>query len=105
MREGSGRARFRDEHTRQVLNENPFPMRPPKRPSLEELQRQCDRFNAHYPVGSDVIRFPSTTRNDNGVPTKTRSEAWVMGGHSAMVMVEGHAGGVCLDCVGTDKPI
>lgn len=79
--------------------------RPPKRPSAAELQRQCDRFNAHYPVGSDVIRFPTIHRNTDGTPTKTRSEAWVMGGHSAVVLVEGFSGSQSLDCIGTDKPI
>jgi hypothetical protein len=36
---------------------------------------------------------------DDGTETKTRSEAWVMGGHSVMVMVEGVAGGVLLESV------
>ena len=31
--------------------------------------------------------------------TKTRSEAWVMGGHSAVVMIEGISGGVLLGSV------
>lgn len=34
-----------------------------------------------------------------GTETKTRSEAWVMGGHSVMVMVEGVSGGVLLESV------
>lgn len=34
-----------------------------------------------------------------GTETKTRSEAWVMGGHSVMVMVEGVPGGVLLESV------
>lgn len=79
--------------------------RHPRRPSAEELQRQCDRFNAHYPVGSDVIRFPFTDRRNNGTPTKTRSAAWVMGGHSAMVLVDGFSGGQSLDAIGTDAPL
>ncbi len=37
-----------------------------------------------------------------GNETKTRSEAFIMGGHSAMVMVDGVAGGVCLESV---KPL
>lgn len=79
--------------------------KPPNRPSAEELQRQCDRFNAHYPTGSEVIRFKFTNRSDVGTPTKTRSEAWVMGGHSAMVMVDGFSGGQSLDCIGTHAPV
>ena len=31
--------------------------------------------------------------------TKTRSEAWLMSGHTAMVMVEGVAGGVMVESV------
>lgn len=35
--------------------------------------------------------------------TKTRSEAWLMGGHTAMVMVEGVAGGVMVESVKPPK--
>lgn len=47
-------------------------------------------WNAVYPVG-----MPVDLREDSGAITRTatRSPAWVMGGHSAMVMVEGRSGG------------
>jgi hypothetical protein len=73
---------------------------PPKRPSADELARQCDRFNAAYPIGSDVIRFKLVNPRRDGTPTKVRSEAWVMGGHSAVVLVDGFSGGQSLDAIG-----
>jgi hypothetical protein len=47
-------------------------------------------WNTVYAVGIDV-----DLREDDGAitRTKTRSEAWVMGEHSAVVMVEGKSGG------------
>jgi hypothetical protein len=59
-------------------------------------QRIVDAWNKAHPVGSQV-----TLRLDNGtgVQTKTRSAAWVMGGHTAVVMVEGKTGGWALDRV------
>jgi hypothetical protein len=53
-------------------------------------QMACDLWNARHPVGTAVL-----LREDDGrdTLTKTRSEAWVMGGHTAVVMVEGKRGG------------
>ncbi len=54
---------------------------------------EADRWNAEHPVGTEVL----VTR-DNGEEerTKTRSEAWVLSGHTAVVMVDGIAGGYLL---------
>lgn len=64
-----------------------------KRPNPE---KQAAAWNAAHPVGT-----PVTVQRDLGalLETKTRSEAWVMGGHSAMVMVDGIAGGYMLERV------
>jgi hypothetical protein len=53
-------------------------------------------FNAHVPVGSAVY-----VRKDNGdiQQTATRSEAWVMGGHTAVVLLEGVSGAYLLSRV------
>lgn len=66
------------------------------RPSAEALQRQCDDFNARYPVGQLI-----TVRKDGGegVSTVTRSKAEVLSGHSAVIWLEGIAGCYLLDRV------
>ena len=45
------------------------------------------------------MRYKLIHPKREGSLTKTRSQAWVMGGHSAMVMVDGVAGGVLLESV------
>jgi len=67
------------------------------RPSPEMLQRQVDDWNRQYPIGTPV----RVTKDDGKVTvTKTRSAAWAMGGHTAVVMVDGIAGGYLLSrCV------
>lgn len=52
-------------------------------------QKQCDAFNARYPVGTK-----GKLRKDDGTQfeTTTRSIAQVLGGHSAVVWLEGVRG-------------
>lgn len=61
-----------------------------------KLQRQCDDFNARYPVGQRV-----SLRKDGGegIVTTTRSAAEVMSGHSAVIWLEGVSGCYLLDRV------
>lgn len=59
-------------------------------------QRIVDMWNRTTPVGTDVIL---TLDNGTEVRTKTRSKAWVMGGHTSVVSVEGRAGGYDIDRV------
>lgn len=70
-----------------------------KRPTPAQLQKACEDWNAKYPIGTPVTRYRLIGPLKEPEATKTRSEAWVMGGHSAMVMVEGVAGGVVLESV------
>lgn len=72
---------------------------PHRRPTVDDLNKQVDAWNRHRPIGTKVL-----VRKDDGsvLETTTRSLAWLMGGHSAMIMVEGIAGGYRLDRV---KPI
>lgn len=51
------------------------------KPSPAEGQRACDEWNARWKVGQ-------TVRLRNGIETKTRSLAWMIGGHTACVMVD-----------------
>lgn len=57
------------------------------------------RWNAAYPIGTRVLAYPGVKEPGAGFVTETRSEAWVMGGHTAMVMVERHPGGIALSHV------
>ena len=59
----------------------------------EELKRRAAAWNERHPVGTKV-----TVRDDGGIwQTTTRSEAWVLGDHTAIIMVEG--GCIALACV------
>lgn len=69
------------------------------RPTLAELEKQARDWNAKHPVGTAVIRYKLINPLKDGCATCTRSEAWVMGGHSVMVMVSGVSGGVLLQSV------
>ena len=66
------------------------------RPDHKKLQRQCDAFNARYPVGQ-----PVTVRKDGGevVSTVTTSQAEVLSGHSSVIWLEGISGCYLLDRV------
>ena len=57
---------------------------------------QAEVWNARHPSGTEV-----NVKLDNGDiwPTKTRSEAWVLGDHTAVVMLEGRSGGYLLERV------
>jgi hypothetical protein len=62
----------------------------PKIMSPKKQQGMIDRWNATVPIGT-----PCEVRMDDGAikTLPTRSTAWLMGGHSAMVMLEGISGG------------
>ncbi len=70
-----------------------------RRPNPVKLQECVDKFNGRYPVGTKVTRFRLIKPLRDGVDAETRSPAWVMGGHSAMVMVKGISGGVVLESI------
>ncbi|QKY09545.1 hypothetical protein [Janthinobacterium lividum] len=64
----------------------------PARKSAAQLQAACDRFNAAHQVGASV-----SVKLDSGEvrETVTNSEAQVMGGHSAVIWLDGVSG--CYD--------
>jgi hypothetical protein len=67
-----------------------------KRPSVTDQIRAVSDWNDRYPVGT-----PVTVEKDSGeiVATKTRSSAWMLSGHTAVVMLEGISGGYLLSRV------
>ena len=68
----------------------------PARKSAAQLQAACDRFNAAHQVGASV-----SVKLDSGEvrETVTNSEAQVMGGHSAVIWLDGISGCYDLDRV------
>lgn len=70
-------------------------MRPPTDKQVAKFQdRVAKVFNQNHPVGTPV-RYWSGAREGDGVVSKTRSESWTVCG-TAVVMVEGKAGGIAL---------
>ena len=65
----------------------------------KEQQELADVWNSQHPIGTAVTRYKLVDPLREPQETKTRSEAWLMGGHTAMVMVEGVAGGVMVESV------
>jgi len=68
-------------------------------PSIKTLEKQAKDWNALHPIGTPVKRYKLINPLREGLATETRSAAWVMGGHSVMVMVNGVSGGVLLESV------
>lgn len=68
----------------------------PKRPTVAKLQKQCDKWNAAHPEGT-TVSYESIIGEGETHRGKSRSEAQVVGGHSAVIWLEGYSGWVCLD--------
>lgn len=62
------------------------------------VDKQAEAWNRKHAVGA-LVRYHRIIGEGEGVATKTRSEAWVLSGHTAVVMVEGVSGCVALDAV------
>jgi hypothetical protein len=72
-------------------------MRPKMNPEAAvQAWNRCNRVGDHVEVTLD----DGTTKQ-----TETRSQAWVMGGHSAMVMLEGVSGAYALHRVRPVNPV
>lgn len=70
-------------------------------------QRLVDLFNDHCPVGTPVRYWPVVGEGE-GILSKTRSEAWLLSGHTAVVMIEGKSGAVAVshvEEVKSDQPV
>ncbi|MGW6578939.1 hypothetical protein ACWF76_05945 [Streptomyces globisporus] len=65
---------------------------------------EADRWNAANPVGSLVVAYPGCRPEDDPKAerlfTRTRTKASVLGGHTAVVWVEGH--GACISLTHVD---
>ena len=67
----------------------------PAEKSAAVAQSKVDAFNAQHPVGTAVWYWP-WTKEGPGIESRTRSEAQLLGGHTAVVWVEGHASCISL---------
>jgi hypothetical protein len=68
--------------------------------SPKSQQKLVDDWNAKHPgTDVDVIWHKLINPNQEPIRSQTRSPAWLMGGHTAMIMVSGQAGGVALESV------
>lgn len=66
----------------------------PKRPTAAQLQQQCDKWNVANQVGT-TVSFEELVGRGETFRGKSASEAQVMGGHSAVIWLEGKSG--CVD--------
>ena len=60
----------------------------------------ADEFNALYPVGTPVVVYPGFRPVDDPearrIESRTRTAAWLGGGHTPVVMVEDYGSWVAL---------
>ncbi|MDH0342129.1 hypothetical protein [Chromobacterium haemolyticum] len=60
------------------------------KPNIKKLQKQCDDFNAVCKNGGRIMFKRDGV--DEPYEARTRSEAYILSGHSAVVFVEGVSG-------------
>lgn len=67
-----------------------------RKPNIAKLQAQCDRWNAKVNIGASV-EYESVKNDGNWKPHRTRSEAFVLSGHTAVLFLTDKSGCVALD--------
>ncbi|WP_395753364.1 hypothetical protein [Prosthecobacter sp.] len=74
------------------------PFRIPRNPreARQRAEASCAAWNHSYPVGTKVRVYRLLGVEDSAIDTTTTSQAWVAGGHSALVCVKGLTGGHAL---------
>jgi hypothetical protein len=68
------------------------------RPNVDALQKLCDDFNSRHHVGT-LVSYQEVIGVEPAETAETRSAAWVMGEHTAVVLLNGKAGAVALSHV------
>jgi hypothetical protein len=61
-------------------------------PSPKEVQKMVKDFNRRVKVGEDVFYYPVLSKNrppETPKRLKVKHEAWILGGHTAVVYLEG----------------
>ena len=73
-----------------------------KKRTKRQLERQVERWNQKYPIGTHVNFHPVIGRPESR-PRVTKTAAVVLSGHTAVVWVEGESGCVALDALDVPK--
>lgn len=73
-----------------------------KKPNLKKLDAQCREFNAKHPIGTGVLYHP-VIGEEPGRFTTTRSQAYILSGHTAVIFVDQVSGCVALDAIEVPK--
>jgi len=72
-----------------------------RKPSIKKLQAECDSFNSKHSIGAWV--YVKLDCVDKPFHTRTRSDAQILSGHSAVIWLDNVSGCYLLDRV-TDAP-
>lgn len=68
----------------------------PKRPTLAQLEKQCSDWNAAHEVGT-TVSYEEIVGEGETFRGKSKSEAQVLSGHTAVIWLEGKSGCVSLE--------
>ncbi|NAQ13485.1 hypothetical protein PscP89CL_04250 [Pseudomonas syringae] len=68
----------------------------PKRPTAAQLQKRVDNWNAKHPVGT-LVSFENIIGRGETHRGASSGEAYVVGGHTAVIFLEGKSGFVDLE--------
>lgn len=68
-----------------------------KKPNIKKIQAECDAFNSKNPIGTEV--FVQLDGVDEPFRTRTRSDAQILSGHSAVIWLDNVCGCYLLDRV------
>jgi hypothetical protein len=80
---------------REIITEETV-MPAPKRPTVVQLQRQADAWNAKHPAGT-LVSYESIIGCGETHRGVTKGDAFVCNGHSAVIFLEGKSGFVDLE--------
>jgi hypothetical protein len=67
---------------------------PRQKPNLKKLEQEVAAFNRRFAVGAEVDYF-EVIGDGKAKRLRTRTPAQVLGGHTAVVWLEGKSGCVC----------
>lgn len=61
------------------------------------IKETAEEFNQRVAIGTRVRFWPISSRRENFIDSKTRSEAWELGSGDVVVAIEGKSGGVSIE--------
>jgi hypothetical protein len=69
------------------------------RATISRQRNLVDDWNQNHQIGTEVVWHKLINPNREPQKAVTRSAAWLMGGHTAMILVDNQSGGVALEGV------